>query len=225
MAVYIYTRVSTAEQVEGTSLEEQSRKCQGAAMIAGQDVTATFTDGAISGSVALSDRPEGGKLVAALVAGDTVIVSKIDRLFRSAADALATAEAWKAQGIALVVAEFGADPVTENGTSKLLFGILSMVAEFERGLIRERMADGRKAKKAKGGHIGGTAPFGFEKVGEGKAAMLKADPVQQETIAKARALVEGGMSIRKAVEALRDQGRECPSHVTMTKILRQGAAQ
>lgn len=223
MAVYIYTRVSTLDQAEGTSLPEQERKCRGAAMMAGHDVDSVFTDVGISGSVLLSERPEGGKLTAGLVAGDTVIVAKIDRLFRSAADALATAEAWKAQGVALVVAEFGADPVTENGPSKLLFGILSMMAEFERDLIRERMAAGRSAKKAKGGFIGGAAQFGYRVEGEGKGAMLVPVEAQQRTIRIARDLVADGMSIRKAVAKLREEGHDCPSHVTMSKILKEDA--
>lgn len=221
MATYIYTRVSTADQVEGTSLDEQERKCMGAAMMAGHEIAATYTDAGISGSIALRDRPEGGKLSEALQPGDTVITSKIDRLFRNAADALATSEAWKAQDISLVVAEFGADPVTDNGTSKLLFGILSMVAEFERGIIRERLASGREAKRASGGHIGGAAPFGYKVIGEGKGAMLEPIEDQQETVAIARDLVKGGMSIRKAVALIKEMGRECPSHVTMSKCLKR----
>ena len=113
--------------------------------------------------------------------GDTVVCNKIDRLFRSAADALTTVKEWQESGIDLIVVAFGADPVTANGTSKLMMGILSMVAEFERDLIRERMDEGRTAKKAKGGHIGGSAPFGYRKLGEGRGAML--EPVEAEQYA------------------------------------------
>lgn len=223
MAVYIYTRVSTLDQAEGTSLPEQARKCQGAAMMGGHDVAATFTDAGISGSVALAERPEGGKLVASLKPGDVVIVAKIDRCFRSAADALTTVQAWQAEGISLVVAEFGAEPVNANGTAKLLFGILAMVAEFERGLIRERMAGGRAAKKANGGHIGGSAPFGFRKVGAGKGAMLEPVPAEQAAIADMRVWSQEGQSLRQIAANVKEAHGFTVSHVAVRAALVRAA--
>lgn len=182
MAVHGITRVSTLDQADGTSLADQVKKIEAIATVAGLTVDRIFEDAGISGSIPLAERPAGGEMVAQLEPGDTVICNKIDRLFRSAADALTTVKEWQERDINLIVVAFGADPVTANGTSKLLMGILAMVAEFERDLIRERMQDGREAKKAKGGHIGGTAPFGFRKVGEGKGAMLEPIAEQQAAI-------------------------------------------
>lgn len=219
MAVYIYTRVSTTDQIDGTSLDEQARKAQGAAMMGGAEVTATFTDAGISGSIALADRPEGRKLCAALVAGDYVIASKIDRLFRSASDALVTAKDWKERGILLIIAEFGPDPVTENGTSKLLFGILAMTAEFERELIRSRMSDGRAAKQAKGGHIGGSAPFGYRKVGAGRGAYLEPVPAEQDAIARMVMLKAEGASLRAIAAQIKEEFGLVVSHVAVGNAL------
>jgi len=196
MAIYGLTRVSTFSQIEGTSLDEQRRKIAAIAELAGLTVNRIFEDAGVSGSIPLADRPEGGAMAAAIEAGDTVIVTKIDRLFRSAADALTTVEAWQKRGVQLIVAEFGISPITENGTSKLLFGILSMVAEFERGLINERVAEGKRAKAAKGGHIGGTTPFGYRKEGEGKAAYLAPEPAEQAAIDQMVTLREAGVSLR-----------------------------
>lgn len=73
-------------------------------------------------------------------------MAKLDRAFRNAADALATAEQLNAQKIDLIVADMGSEPVIQNGVSRMFFGMLALVAEFERERIRERLADGRGAK-------------------------------------------------------------------------------
>lgn len=226
MAVYGITRVSTLDQTEGTSLSEQERKIHAVAVLAGLSVDEVYTDAGISGSVPLAERPEGRKMVGKLKTGDTVICYKIDRLFRSAADALSTVTAWQDKGIDLIVVEFGADPVTSNGTSKLLMGILSMVAEFERGLIRQRMADGREAKKAAGGHIGGSAPFGYRKLGEGRGAMLEPIPEQQAAIDDMVRLKAEKLSLRAVAERIREQYGFKVSHVAVRNAIarREGAA-
>jgi DNA invertase Pin-like site-specific DNA recombinase len=103
----------------------------------------------------------------------------MDRLFRSASDALNTAEALKERGIDLVLVDMGTSPVTENGTAKMFFGMLALVAEFERGRIAERMEDGRRGKSARGGHIGGVAPYGYRVVGSKRDSKLEPVPEEQ----------------------------------------------
>lgn len=219
MAVYGVTRVSTLDQVEGTSLDEQRRKIEAAAIMAGLIIDEIFEDRGISGSIPLGKRPEGAKLFEKLQPGDTVIALKIDRLFRNASDALATAQDWKAREIDMIIADFGHSPVTENGTSKLLFGILAMTAEFERELIRERLAEGRTAKTAKGGHIGGTAPFGYEKVGEGRGAMLIPVPEEQAAIERMVELRESGASLRAIAETVTTETGISVSHMAVKTAL------
>ncbi len=219
MAVYGLTRVSTLDQAEGTSLDEQERKIEAIATVAGLSVDRIFTDAGISGSVPLSERPAGGELVALLQPGDTVVCNKIDRLFRSAADALTTVKEWQESGIDLIVVAFGADPVTANGTSKLMMGILSMVAEFERDLIRERMDDGRAAKKAKGGHIGGSAPFGYRKLGEGRGAMLEPVQAEQRAIDRMVVLKAKGASLRRIADVIKSEFGVKVSHVAVKNAL------
>ena len=68
------------------------------------------------------------KLLAAPGKGDVIVTAKLDRAFRSAADALAVLEEFKAQGIGLHMIDLGGD-VCGNGISKLVFTILSAVAE------------------------------------------------------------------------------------------------
>ena len=157
MTVYGYTRVSTAEQAadDRTSLETQRRKIAAAAELSGLTLDALIEEPGVSGTKPLAARPEGGPLLARLQKGDALIVAKLDRAFRNAADALATAEQLKARKVDLIVADMGSEPVTQNGVSRMFFGMLALVAEFERERTRERLADGRGAKRAAGGHIDG----------------------------------------------------------------------
>lgn len=203
-----YTRVSTTEQAEDnrTSLTTQETAIRGLAMIHGIADVTMFSDPGISGSIPLNERPAGSRLTAQLSPGTIVVASKLDRIFRSASDALTTVERWKAQGVDLILVDCGVEPVSANGNSKLFFSILASVAEFERGRIAERMQEGRKGKKARGGHIGGLAPYGFRKVGDGRAAMLEPDDAEQQVVARILAEREQGTSYREIIKRLTDEG-------------------
>jgi DNA invertase Pin-like site-specific DNA recombinase len=204
---YGYSRVSTTEQAtDRGSLEDQQRRIEGAAMIRGEAITRVFTDPGISGSVDLSQRPAGADLFAALRPGDVVIAAKMDRMFRSARDALATVERLRTRGVRLVLADMGTDPVTENGASKLFFTMLAAFAEFERTRIAERVTDGKRAKRAKGGHAGGSAPLGQRVVGTGREARLEEDPGEAALLARLRELREGGLSYEHTAVALEAEG-------------------
>jgi putative DNA-invertase from lambdoid prophage Rac len=219
MTAYAYTRVSTTEQVDGTSLEEQERKARGVAMIRGEEIAEVFSDAGVSGSVPLEDRPAGKRLLATLKKGDTLIVAKLDRIFRNATDALVRSDAFKDKGIKLILVDMGNDPVTENGTGRIFFGMLALVAEFERHRILERTDNGRQAKRAKGGHIGGTAPFGYQVVGHGKEARLEPVEDQQFAIRDAKALHAEGHSLRKIADHIRVAYGLSISHEAVRRII------
>lgn len=182
MSAYGYVRVSTAEQVSGSSLEEQERKIRGIALIRGGELERIYREAGASGSQPLESRPIGRELYQSLKPGDTLIVAKLDRAFRNAADAMSKADVWRKTGINLIIVDMGSEPVTGNGVAKMFFGMLALVAEFERDRILERTKDGREAKAARGGHTGGTAPFGYCVVGAGKGAQLVALPEEQAAI-------------------------------------------
>ena len=73
------------------------------ALIRGEDVAEVFTDEGVSGSVQLAKRDAGSRLVAVLQPGDVVVMTQLDRAFRDTVDALTMAEAWKAQGVKMIV--------------------------------------------------------------------------------------------------------------------------
>jgi putative DNA-invertase from lambdoid prophage Rac len=192
MAVYSYARVSTARQAEeGESLGAQERTIAGYAMMHGLLISQSFVERGISGSVPLSERPRGKALLAILKPGDIIITAKLDRMFRSALDALGVLGDLKDRGIALHMIDLGGD-VTSNGVSKLVFTILSAVAEAERDRIRERISTVKADQKARGRYLGGKVPYGYTLV-EGR---LEPVSEQQDVIAEVLAMRAQGKPLR-----------------------------
>ena len=192
MATYAYTRVSTNRQAdEGESLGVQERQIAGYALMHGMTVAETFVEGGVSGSVPLADRHQGQRLLAALKPGDTLITAKMDRMFRSSRDALNTLETLRQQRVSLHMIDLGGD-VTGNGISKLVFTILSAVAESERDRIRERIQTVKRDQQSRGKYLGGKIPYGYTLV-DGE---LIEQPEQQAAIAEARRLRASGMALR-----------------------------
>jgi DNA invertase Pin-like site-specific DNA recombinase len=164
MQVFGYIRVSTLEQAaQGDSLDTQRQQIIGYAMMKGWQVSQFFVEAGVSGSVPLAERPEARRLLAIAKTRDVIITARLDRAFRSAADALVTLEEFKHQGIGLHMIDLGGD-VCGNGISKLVFTILSAVAENERDRIRERIRDVKRHLASQGIYGGGKRPFGFDVV-------------------------------------------------------------
>jgi putative DNA-invertase from lambdoid prophage Rac len=192
MAVYSYARVSTARQAgEGESLDVQQRVMAGYATMQGLTVTQTFVERGVSGSVPLGERPQGRALMTILKPGDVVITAKLDRMFRSALDALGVLADLKARDISLHMIDLGGD-VTSNGISKLVFTILSAVAEAERDRIRERISGVKADQKARGSYLGGIVPYGYRVV----ERRLEPVPDQQEVIQVIRDMRAQGKPLR-----------------------------
>ena len=140
MALVGYARVSTQDQNLTGQLE--ALKAAGAETVYREKI-----------SGARADRPQLAKLMAVLKAGDTVLVTKIDRLGRSTRELLELIERIGKAGAAF--RSLG-DPLfdTTSSQGKLIATLLAAIAEFERDLIRERTGDGRKRAMAKGVKFG-----------------------------------------------------------------------
>ena len=113
---------------------------------AGVDPDAIYVDHGFTGTK--RERPGLGKALAACRAGDTLVVSKLDRLARSLPDARDIADELTRKGVALNLGGSVYDP--HDPVGKLLFNVLGMVAEFEADLIRARTREGMAVAKAKG---------------------------------------------------------------------------
>lgn len=101
------------------------------------------------------DRPGLRQALAAVRPGDTLVVTKLDRLARSVPDARNIVDELTAGGVRLSIGGSLHDPADPVG--RLLFNVLSMVAEFEADLIRARTREGMAIARAKG-RLRGRAP-------------------------------------------------------------------
>ena len=155
MRAVVYLRVSTEEQAtSGLGLEAQAAACAAAVAGKGGQLVATVRDEGVSGSVPAFDRPGGGEALEMIRAGeaDALVVSKLDRLGRSAIDVLGVAERAEREGWALVVLDLGLDTTTPVGRFTLT--VLAGVAQLERDLIRQRTREAMAAKAARGERVG-----------------------------------------------------------------------
>ncbi|MFE5589510.1 recombinase family protein [Streptomyces sp. NPDC056549] len=100
----------------------------------------------------LTNRPELDKVMTRLRAGDTLVITKLDRLGRSLKHLLEVSAELEARTVDLVVLDQGLDTSTPVG--RFMFQILGAVAEFERSLNVERTMDGLASARAKG-KVGG----------------------------------------------------------------------
>ena len=203
MATYGYGRVSTTRQAdEGESLDVQQRTMAGYVLMHGLTLDRVFFERGVSGSVPLVNRPQGAALLALAKSGDVIVTPRLDRLFRSALDALEVLGRLKARGIALHMIDLGGD-VTDNGISKLVFTILSAVAEAERDRIRERVSTMKADQRSRGRYLGGKVPFGFTAGADGA---LHPNPQQQSAIAMARQARAAGGTLRAVQASLQTAG-------------------
>ncbi|MBL6600311.1 MAG: recombinase family protein [Alphaproteobacteria bacterium] len=216
MAVYGYTRVSTVEQAEdGHSLETQRRMIEGQATILGKTVDRIFTDRAVSGGRPLDKRPQGQVMLDILQRGDAVIATKLDRMFRSASDAIQMLEQFKNRGVSLFLLDLGGD-VTGNGVSQMVFTIMSAVAQFERERIAERIAEVKETQRRKGRYLGGITPFGWRVTDDGG---LVEDPGQQRAIDRMAEMRDYGKSLRVIADIMKADGFSI-SHAGVVRVLK-----
>lgn len=215
MSVYGYVRVSTKIQAEdGLSLDAQQRQIEGYAMMHGLEIDEIFIERAVSGWKPFDSRPQGSRLAGLLQKGDTLLCPKLDRMFRSARDALTVSDEFKKQGVNLHLMDLGGD-VTGNGVSKMFFTIVAAFAEFERDRIAERICDVKASEREKGRYLGGHRPYGYKVGSDGD---LIPDESEQILINRILTLREKGKSLRSISDDL-SLGSNKISHVTVKRIL------
>ena len=216
MAIYGYCRVSTAKQAaEGESLDVQRRQIEGYALMHGLALDDVVIEEGMSGSIPVAERPAAGPLFAKLEKGDVIIAPKLDRLFRSALDALKVVEALRDRGVKLHLLDLGGD-ISGNGLSKLFLTIAAAFAEAERDRIRERIGQVKADQKARGRYLGGKVPFGFRRGESGELVPHEAD---QEAIREIIELRAEGKPLRAIAEVVVAKGHKL-SHEGVAGVLR-----
>ena len=135
--VYGYCRVSTQMQArDGNSLEAQKK------LLIGNGAEKIYSD-AFTGTKA--HRPELDKLLAVLQAGDKLVITKLDRIARSASQGIELVQTLLDKGITVHVLNMGL--LDNTPTGKLIRNIMLAFAEFERDMIIERTQEGKAIAK------------------------------------------------------------------------------
>src|SRR5215467_12871039 len=188
-----YIRVSSEEQADsGLGLEAQRQRIAAYCTMKGLHLAEVFEDPGISAGKPLASRPAGSRLLAAAKKSKAVVVvAKLDRLFRSVADAANVIDDFDKRGIQLVAIGEGFDMTSPYG--RAMAQMASVFAELERAMIRERTRSAMSVKRARGERISGHAPYGWD-FGSGKP--LVENSLEQEIIARMRQLRAGGLSFR-----------------------------
>jgi DNA invertase Pin-like site-specific DNA recombinase len=138
-----YARTSTLEQQAGLDAQVRDLKAAGCKKLFSEQVSS------------VADR---AKLNAALDyarEGDTLVVTKLDRLARSARHLLELVDALEAKGVTLRILNLGGDTVdTRGATGRLILNVFAAFAQFEREMMLERQREGIAKAKAEGKYKG-----------------------------------------------------------------------
>lgn len=141
--LYGYARVSTEDQTNDGQTDDLT-----AAGIQLENIVSEK----VSGGVRAAARPGLSGLLDRLEEGDTLTVTKLDRLGRDAPDTLSLIRDLRERGVGVRILALGAD--TSGPAGKLIIGVLASVAEWERAIISERTKEGLAAARRRG-RIGG----------------------------------------------------------------------
>ena len=180
--VYLYTRVSTVMQVDGYSLEAQKAKMKSFCEYNDYEIVGEYEDAGKSGK-STEGRVSFNQMIEDIKSGKDgisfVLVFKLSRFGRNAADVLSCLQVMQDYGVNLICVEDGIDSSKDAG--KLMISVLSAVAEIERENIRVQTMEGRMQKAREGKWNGGFAPYGYE-LKEGKLYINEEEAIAIRTI-------------------------------------------
>jgi putative DNA-invertase from lambdoid prophage Rac len=173
--VFAYARVSTVEQLTENQQDQLAR--------AGYNIRPKFyIEEHISGSVPAVQRPGFQRLLERMDEGDTLVVTKLDRIGRDSIDVQQTVERFQSEGIRLVVLQLGNLDLTSSAGA-LMVKMLAAVADFERDLIIERTQAGQARARAAGTHMGRPSKTNPEQRQDIRAALTMGATVSSMAVA------------------------------------------
>lgn len=180
--VYTYKRVSTAMQIDGYSLDAQRVRMKAYADFNDYEIVGEYEDAGKSGK-SIEGRLQFRQMMEDVKSGKDnisyVLVFKLSRFGRNAADVLSTLQVMQDFGVNLICVEDGIDSSKDAG--KLMISVLSAVAEIERENIRVQTMEGRIQKAREGKWNGGFAPYGYQLV-NGKLEINEEEAAAVRTI-------------------------------------------
>ena len=224
MKAVTYVRVSTDEQAtEGVSLDAQAAKLAAWANLNDAEIVGSYSDAGLSGT--REDRPGlTAAIEQACREGAVVVVYSLSRLSRSTQYTIRIADQLAKHGADLVSLSEKIDTTTAAG--RMVFRLLSSLAEFERDQIAERTKAALSHKKAKGERVG-SIPFGYDLAADG--INLVPNVAQQEALSLIAELRAAGLSMRSIADQLNARnistakGKGQWKHSTIQSILNRAA--
>lgn len=216
LRVGCYVRVSTENQIENYSIDEQVERLKSFCLAKDWEIYKFFTDGGYSGGNI--HRPALEQLLEAVRSGklDMVVVYKLDRLSRSQKDTLLLIEdEFLSHGVEFVSMSENFDTSTPFG--RAMIGILSVFAQLEKDQITERFTMGRIGRcKAGYYHGGSTAPTGYRYID----GLLVVDEVKAAQVREVFDLFLSGRSINSIQSHMHDLYGGWNSHSQIIYLLK-----
>lgn len=229
MEAAVYVRVSTEEQATfGVSVDAQIERAENYLKSQGLKCSQVYREEGVSAAKPLEDRPAGALMLERVREGKVkrIVAMKLDRLFRSAEDALRMTREWDKQGVALHLMDAGGQAMdTSSAMGRMLLSVLAIVAEMERNLIAERTAMAM-AFMRKRGIVYGHTPYGSQRTGDGISRTMQQDgrtqilsgesgtelvddPMERMVLGQMQAARSEGMSLRAIADLLNRERVPC----------------
>ncbi len=214
--VYGYARVSTENQIENYSIDEQVERIQAFCKAKGWVLLDTFIDRGFSGGN--TDRPGLSQLLESVRRheADAVVVYKLDRLSRSQKDTLTLIEdEFLSHKTDFISINENFDTSTPFG--RAMIGILSVFAQLEKDQITERFTMGRIGRSRAGYYHGGpTAPTGYHYIN----GALQIDPIGERQVHQIFDMYVAGVTINSIMKRMKAQYGGNWSSAKIADILR-----
>lgn len=200
-----YCRVSTVEQAtEGQSLGAQENRIRAWCEAQDAELVEIIRDEGVSGTKLLGERPNGRRVSHLLDArrpsADAVVVVRMDRLGRDAAEQIALLKRFRSGKVGLVAIAQQIDLATPHGRAMAQIG--AVFNELERALIAERTIEALSELRSQG-KAWNHAPFGWDAVD----GHLRENHSEQKTLARTTELRDSGLGYLKIAQILNDEGR------------------
>jgi site-specific DNA recombinase len=189
--------------MDGISLDAQRGRISSWCEATGTKLAEIITDAGISGTRPLADRPGGARIASLLTERnpevETVVVARLDRLGRDAAETLTCLRQFAKGSVGLVSVADRLDLSTPQGRALAQMG--AVFAELERALIASRTSDALRELRSQG-KVYGSLPYGYARVND----RLVPDEAEQQIVARIQAMRRHGHSYDKIARTLNGSG-------------------
>lgn len=154
-----------------------------------------FYDKATSAKQPFSERESGRQVFLAARPGDHIVVTKMDRAFRSLRDGITCMDQWADRGVAFHSMDLQVDTSTPLG--RFFRQILLAVAELERAFAKERTSEIIESRRKAGKPYSKAIPAGWKTVGQKGSRRFRVDEVERQLIDRMQELRDSGMSLER----------------------------